>query len=267
MKNVFDQCRKAKAGRNAADFCALCLLVLLSPVPHAEARQCRRAVMQGEVNADRQWSESIGEGWVFRVIPIKPSDRDYSGWDLVIDRSVGTGFPDALLLATPPYDSINQREVGTTFGLRAQDVIGWNPRSFRFITDLAEFLSAKKLYFTLHGSRQTGQQNNEGDRSMPKAQSADRPSAAAKELIEIAARSSAGQFRMLDARITPGTADVMPFAQSWALKQRNTPHSVSKTGSSTPLGRLNAIRFEITLWLPGNWKAPNSMKTTLTPCQ
>ena len=55
-----------------------------------------------------------------------------------------------LLLATPPYESISQREVGTTFGIRAQDAIGWNPRSFRFFTNPALFRKAQKLYFDLH---------------------------------------------------------------------------------------------------------------------
>ena len=82
-------------------------------------------------------------------------DRDhafqaaYSGWDLVVDREPAAGFPDALLLATLPYNSINEREIGTTFGLRAQDAIGWNPRSFRFIVTPSDFREAQQLFRSL----------------------------------------------------------------------------------------------------------------------
>ena len=96
---------------------------------------CEKLELLGEVHAAQEWKAAFGEGWVFRLIPIHPGNAGYSGWDLVVDREAGAGFPDALLLATPPYRSINEREVGTTFGVRAQDAIGWNPRSFHFLTD------------------------------------------------------------------------------------------------------------------------------------
>ena len=77
-------------------------------------------------------------------MPVPALDAAYSGWDMVVDRIPPAGFPDALYLATPPYNSINQREIGTTYGLRAQDAIGWNPRSFRFLTDPAAFREAQQ---------------------------------------------------------------------------------------------------------------------------
>jgi hypothetical protein len=44
------------------------------------------------------------------------------------------------------YNSINEREIGTTFVLRAQDAIGWNPRSFRFLLNPADFRYAQQLF-------------------------------------------------------------------------------------------------------------------------
>ena len=111
-----------------------------------EAWRFRRAELpedrdSGEVSAGQEWKADFGQGWVFRLLPIDTSSwagkAGYSGWDLVVDREQPAGYPDALLVATPPYNSINEREVGTTFGLRAQDAIGWNPRSFRFLTNAA----------------------------------------------------------------------------------------------------------------------------------
>jgi hypothetical protein len=86
------------------------------------------------------------------VVPIQPGKAGFSGWDLVVDRVPGAGFPNALLVATPPYNSINEREVGTTFGLRAQDAIGWNPRSFRFMTDPAALQESQRLFQVLGGT-------------------------------------------------------------------------------------------------------------------
>src|SRR5208283_2360385 len=117
----------------------------------ADARSCQKIVLTGEVSTGKEWKAAFGEGWVFRVLPIQPGQAGYSGWDLVVDREQPAGFPDALLLATPPYNSINEREVGTTYGLRSQDVIGWNPRSFRFLTNPAAFLQGQKLFLALSG--------------------------------------------------------------------------------------------------------------------
>src|ERR1700738_1509554 len=79
------------------------------------ASSCRKVVLKGEVNAGQVWKAALGQGWVFRIQPIQPGPAGYSGWDLVVDRDPPVGYPDALLLATPPYDSINEREIGTTF--------------------------------------------------------------------------------------------------------------------------------------------------------
>jgi hypothetical protein len=125
------------------------LLGMASARSHAgppNQANCHEVVLLGEVSAGHEWKGQIGEGWVFRVIPIQPGQANYSGWDLVADREQAAGYPDALLLATPPYRSIDEREVGTTFGLRAQDAIGWNPRSFRFLTNPEAFRESQKLF-------------------------------------------------------------------------------------------------------------------------
>ena len=98
------------------------LLVLASAVCRADPRttpNCQKVVLLGEVNEGQKWSGRIGEGWVFRIIPIQPAQANFSGWDPVVDRDKAAGFPDALFLATPLYDSIDEHEVGTTFELRA----------------------------------------------------------------------------------------------------------------------------------------------------
>jgi hypothetical protein len=149
----------------------------------------------------------------------------YSGWDLAVDREQAAGYPYALLLATPPYGSINEREVGTTFGLRAQDAIGWNPRSFRFLTDPAAFREGQKLYLSL---RWNGQNRPAGPVTSGQNMTASQNEAearATRRLMELQGQSSAGQFRILDARLSPGTADAAPYVENWVIQSVRTPHT------------------------------------------
>jgi hypothetical protein len=211
-------------------------------------RSCEKVLIPGEVSAGHEWKVALGEGWVFRVIPIQSASAVYSGWDLVVDREEGAGFPDALMLSTPPYGSINEREIGTTFGLRAQDAIGWNPRSFRFLTDVPSLRPAQEAFRSLN----SGKGETEAE----------------QRLMQLAQRSAHGQFRILDARLTPGVADAAPFAQNWAAQSAKTPHEqdpVPSTGA-TPLGSLNWMRFTLTLWLPAAWKTPPSLGAVLGAC-
>jgi hypothetical protein len=244
----------------------LSLLMPSAVAVAAPPEQCRRVVIQGQVAAGNEWKHPIGQGWVFRLVPINPGGKGYSGWDLVVDRVGGAGFPDALMLATPPYNSINQREVGTTFGVRAQDAIGWNPRSFRFLTNPTVFRDAQKQYFALHSK----QDANRRERDIVQVADASKPARGSPSGIlmdDISAHSSAGQFRIFNARLTPGTANALPYAQNWALQQRDTPHTIMSTTSPTPYGNLDALQFEITLLLPANWKTPKKLQATHAPCE
>lgn len=216
---------------------------------------CKKLTLQGEVTAGHEWSADLGSGWVFRVIPIQPT-QIYSGWDLVIDRHPGTGFPDALLLATPPYNSINEREVGNTFGLRAQDAIGWNPRIFRFLVSPSAFHEAQHVYRAM-------------TRDGAFRRKAPTPDDVAhfKRLLELQAQSSPGELRILDARLRPGIADPAPFAQRWAATFARTKHQIDGTpGPATPLGSLEWMQFSVSLWLPQSWKLPRGVKAEAAAC-
>jgi hypothetical protein len=233
----------------------------------AGARSCQKVVLAGEVTAGQEWKAAFGEGWVFRVLPIdsgktRPGNAGYSGWDLVVDREQPAGYPDALLLATPPYNSINEREVGTTFGLRAQDAMGWNPRSFRFLSNLTAFRESRKLYQSLNRDGQLRLAGPElYNQNTPEARST-------RRLMELQRQSSAGEFRILDAHLTPGISDAASYAENWALASRKTPQTFEPaTGSrSTPLGELHWMRFSVTLWLPGAWKTPQELHAVRAAC-
>jgi hypothetical protein len=227
---------------------------------------CKKLVLNGEVSAGHEWKMAIGEGWAFRVVPI-PKDKataGIGGWDLVVDRDQPAGFPDAVLVATPPYNLINPREVATTHGLRAQDVIGWNPRRFRFMTNRNAFRQAQRLYLSLDRYGQLGgkakvtadgRKEKALDRAMPR-------------FMKLAKESSLGEFQIEDARLTPGIGTVQPYAANWALESAKTPHTEEPLPAGTPieLGNLDWIRFSVTLWVPGSWRAPRKDQNARVPC-
>lgn len=219
---------------------------------------CTKVVLAGQVAAAHEWKQPFGQGWVFRVVPILPGTAGYSGWDLVVDRDPPAGFPDALLLATPPYNSISEREIGTTFGLRAQDAFGWNPRSFRFLTSPADLRESQKLFQILTAPKPGASEPATGSKE----------AIALKRQLEIIQKSSSGQFRILDATFAPGTADAAPYAEKWAMQAARTSHTLASSSqpAATPLGEFDWMRFSITLWLPAQWNAPKSLQTARAPC-
>lgn len=224
------------------------LAVTLSAVLHAQPKTCQRVQFTGEVAAGAEWRASIGQGWVFRVVPI----HGYSGWDLVVDQEPAAGYPDALLLATPPYNSLNEREIGATLGLRAQDALGWNPRSFRFMTNASAFRGAQQFFLNLERSGELAHPN----------------SAQLAKFLGLQQHSAAGEFRILDARLTPGIVDPQPFAQNWVRAFSQTSYTIQPPpdGRSTPAGTLNWMRFNLLLTLPANWKFPPSVHADQLPC-
>ena len=235
-----------------------------------KARECEKVVLTGEVSAGQQWQAEIGEGWVFRVLPIRAGKTGAdapSGWDLVVDRVRAAGYPDALLLATPPYKSIGEREVGTTYGLRAQDAIGWNPRSFRFMTDPSAFREAQRLYLSLSRAGWGQPAGAHGRSGFGGGNAAE--STAVQELMKFSSESSAGTFRILDAHITPGTGDAAPYAENWALQSRFVPQTdvPAPDGKSTARGEIEWLKFSVTLWLPQGWKVPRKIDVVRSGCE
>lgn len=231
-----------------------------------KSRRCEEIVLTGEVSAEHEWTKPFGEGWVFRVLPISESKTapGADGWDLVVDRKRQTGYPDALMLASPPYHLINEREVATKFGLRAQDAIGWNPRTFRFMTNRADFREAQRLFRALDhrgafNAKPTIQDSVRKERAFQQAM---------RRFVKLTQRSSPGEFRILDAHLTPGNGKVKPYAMNWAQQSASTPHTDEPAagGQATPLGSLEWMRFKVTLWLPKGWRTPGKIRAGPAPC-
>lgn len=229
-------------------------------------RTCARIVLTGEVSAGHEWNEAFGEGWVFRLLPIakERAAAGEAGWDLVVDRADRRGFPDALLVANPPYNLINSREIGTTFGLRAQDAIGWTPRDFHLMTNRTAFRQEQRLYLLLDRYGQLGGK----PKTAASARKAKALNRAMQRFEKLARESSPGEFRILDAHLTPGVGQVKPYAANWALQSAATPHTdmVPQGATPTPLGKLEWIRFSVTLWLPEPWKTRKDVEQSPVLC-
>jgi hypothetical protein len=227
-------------------------------------RNCTEIELRGEVAEKREWRAAIGEGWEFRVLPIAglpgkgdPAVDGYSGWDLAIDREQGGGYPDALLLATPPYGSLNPREIGTTYGMRAQDAIAWTPRRFQFLTEVEQWKRARELYGTLMSGAGKGAGSH----------------VAGQKLLDMMGVPGVGygELEVADARLIAGVGDPPAFARQWAANLGRVPHTLVQSddrsgGAGKPLGELKWIRFRATLTLPGGWKFPSGIRGKETRC-
>jgi hypothetical protein len=224
--------------------------MLPAATPATRNASCHQIVLTGEVTAHQQWSAPIGQDWNFRLVPVQSSDpsKQYSGWDLVVDHANALGYPDALLLATPPYASLNEREIATTFGLRAQDAIAWQPRHFRFLISEQSLSRARSLFQQLN--RPTSKSSSQST-----------------ELLHLIDSAATGEFTITDARLIPGIADPPAFAQQWAAHLSQVPHQLaSSKAPPTPRGELQWMRFTVTLLLPSPWRTVPGTVSTPAKC-
>lgn len=253
-------------------FAVAILFLLLPPVTsrsgfsepvHTPSGQksCRKVVLTGAAAAGQEWSTAIGEGWLFRVVPIGHSAQSsYSGWDLVVDRAVGGGYPDALLLATPPYGSLKEREIGTTYGMRAQDAIAWEPRRFHFFTNVQQWKRARELFAQLMPA-------SAANKSGPSVTMRDKLAGELLRLISSSPGLGSGELSVLDAKLSGGLADPPAYAQQWALHLGQVPYTMENKGRSpSHLGELLWFCFSVTLLLPSRWRLPESVPSQPANC-
>jgi len=197
-------------------------LGLSSAFATAHAAACPALKFDGEVEAGQSFShsldaghrflmESIPSGWIIRVLPpagARPS-HDYAE------------------LATPPYRSPSPLLLSTDFAFRAQDAVGWNPRSFRFFSTPGQLALATKAY------EATLREPN-------------RPAAGAA-LYPLIAEACTAELRILDARIAGGSADQSVMASTVASHFSETAHTIETNAAPSKLGRILHVRFRVTV--------------------
>lgn len=253
-------------------FFAACILLFSCRIVQPQAqpvRLCRQLVLEGQAGQGSEWHASLGRDaaglpWLIRLVPVGKTQNapTISGWDLAISPLVDQDYPDALLLASPPYGSLNSREIATTYGMRAQDAVAWSPRHFHFFASSNSFTRARSLYSTLLNPNSVA--------NATARQQASTQLQASAQLLDLStnpASVATGKFEILDAHLVSGSADPAPFASQWAAVFDRMPHALdSGTGKPTPQGELHSLRFKLTLWLPDSWKASAGGKTTRGKC-
>lgn len=181
-------------------------------------------VLEGEVDVGRSFQAPINStlavlmdpvphGWILRVVPTtgpRPSE-------------------DFAALATPPFRSINPLLLTTDFGFRAQDVVGWNPRPFRYLGRRADLPRAEQAF-----------------RAVVAMQHPTRAEQLA--VVNVATGAAEGRLEILDARLLPGSADQTAAAGLVATHFLSTAHTIVSSAGPVDglLGRVVWLRFRAT---------------------
>ncbi len=206
---------------------------------------CAQATLGGELVFGKPWSQPLGNGLRLYFQPVA------SGWITRVLPMTGPPPPhDYAELATPPYQSVTPLSLSTDFAFRAQDAVGWNPRRLRFASSPAAFAALSKAYDAYQ-------------RALP-----DVPAPLQSQLAEQVARGIEATLTILDARLTPGTADQWLVAASVASHFLTTAHTLvpPPDGASTPLGRLLWLQFRFDFQVPASFAVAPGIRRTPHVC-
>lgn len=211
---------------------------------------CKMVVFEGEATEGKSFSRPLGRdlkfeleavraGWIVRVLPIKGARPEH----------------DYAELGTPPYNSMTPLALTTDYSFRGQDVVGWNPRHFQFLTDAASAVRAESAYrvYMAHPS-QTG---------------APEVASAMVLLAGLPEKSAQGELQILDARLVPGTADQAAGASLVVAHWASTPHTLDQPADGKPsaLGKVEWLRFRATMYLPAGFLAAPGLKPDHSQCE
>ena len=207
--------------------------------------QQRQAVLEGAVSSGEGYVGRIGNGLEVMLEPLA------SGWILrVLPDGGPRGKHDYAELATPPYRSVSPLLVSTDFSFRAQDVVAWNPRRFRYAASQADFRKISRAYEEF-------------------AQVSEPSGSIQEELAKLVSHEPEGRLEILDAHLVPGTANQSQMAGVVAVHLSTTPHTIEQAGGGTEsvLGRVTWLRFRVRLDLPEGFHAFPGLATELHPCE
>lgn len=208
--------------------------------PARKARpQCRRAVLEGTVHEGQGFQVEFAQGLVFGLEPIR------SGWAVrVVAANRPRGPRDYAEVATLPYQSVSPLLLGTDWAFRAQDAVGWTPRRFHFA-------GTEDAYRALLGGYDAVLR---GD------------AAASQRAALLAEAQPEGLLEIKDAKLAPGLADQTRMAAAVSARFTATPHTVDASASPSPLGRVEDLRFRVSLDLPENKPAGAGVKIATFGC-
>jgi hypothetical protein len=205
----------------------------------AGKQTCRRAVMEGVVHEGQGFQAEFARGLVFGMEPIR------SGW---VVRVVAAGKPrgahDRAQLATLPYESVSPLLLSTDWAFRAQDAVGWTPRRFHFAATESAYQALAKSYDAVLS----------GDQE------------ASRHAALLAEAQPEGLLEIEDAKLAPGRADQTRMAAAVSGKFTQTPHTLDTAAASSLLGRIEEVRFRVSLDLPAPLEPSKGMKIVTFSC-
>ena len=206
---------------------------------------CRQVVLEGSVHAGESYVRPMGNGLEVMLEPLA------SGWILrVLPASGPRPAHDYAELATPPYRSVSPLLISTDYSFRAQDVVAWNPRRFRYVASAKDFLGMSAAYEEyMKGSS--------------------RRAAAEAELAGLAGQSPEGGMEILDSHFVPGMANQAQTAAMVASHLSMTPHSVEQAGGGqvNALGQVTWMRFRIWMDLPAGFQPAKGLTVKTGSCK
>lgn len=204
-------------GRHCRRF--LPLLVLLACPIRAEV-PCGALTFEAEVARGEAYTHPLTSSLDFKLEAVP------AGWMVrVLPRNQPRPPHDAAELANPPWRSPTPILLSTDFAFRAQDVIAWNPRTFRFFITPAQVTAAESAY-----------QATLRDPANP---------AAGAALYPLLAQAATATLTIVDAQIAGGTANQTAAAASVATHFAETAHTVRDNLPPTPLGTIMRLRFRV----------------------
>ncbi len=217
----------------------VCALLAQSAGASGKDSGCHQAVLEANVLAGQGFEKVFTSGLRFYLEPLR------SGWIVrVLDANAPRSAHDFAELATPPYQSVSPLLISTDWAFRAQDAAGWNPRHFRFAQDGKAFAILERL--------------------LPQAVGGS--TSAEERLAALVSVQPEATFEALNVRFAPGVADQARMASAVALNLAITPHEVDTTSSPSPLGKLEALHFRVTLQLPRGIRAAGGVEEHTAPC-
>jgi len=194
--------------------------------PSKKTKSCVLTI-EGEVNRGESFRHAGPAGLDFMLEAIP------SGWIVrMLDRTAPRSEFDYAGLATPPYMSPNPILISTDFAFRAQDAIGWNPRSFQYFHTPAAMKEAIAAY-RQYTSAPVNAPTTQSQQGMMK-------------LLQLSGQAAPAKLEILDAHLIGGTANQTQAASLVATHFLSTAHVVEQPiGGPTPLGAITSIRFRV----------------------
>ncbi len=210
---------------------------------------CAKVAFVGEASAGKSYSLELGQGLDFELEAVK------SGWIIrVLPASGPRPQHDLAEIATPPYNSMTPLALTTDYSFRAQDVVGWNPRRFQFLSSTRAAAAANAAYAKYMAN--PSHTNDPGTAS------------AMSFLAALPERSAVGDLTILDARLVPGTANQAAGASLVVSHWASTPKTLDQPadGTASALGRVEWVRFKVTLYLPAGFVPAAGIKLDRSQC-